>query len=321
MIFEKKILGIYKNLAYTRCDDKGCAYYFSSDDFPGMKKERYPLYSSLGHKLSAYLYSYADAKPGRLVIFEHGFFGGHRSYMREIEMLCRGGYLVLAYDHTGCMESGGETPGGMAQSLADLNDVINALKKDERFSGVDISVVGHSWGGFSTLNIVKYHPNISHIVAISGFVSVEMLVNSFFSGILRGYRKAVMALEHISNPVFVTASAIDTLKNSNVKSLLIYSDNDQMCKKSVHYDALAKSLSEKENVELLLVSGKGHNPNYTHSAVAYLGEYSKILSKLSRRGKLASAEQREKFVKSFDWWKMTEQDKNVWERIFVTLEK
>ena len=119
MIFEKKILEIYKNLAYRRCDDNGTAYYFSSDDFQGLKKEEYPFSASAGHKLSGYIYSYENAKEGRLIVFDHGFFGGHRSYMREIETLCRHGYMVFAYDHTGCMESGGETPNGMLRALKD----------------------------------------------------------------------------------------------------------------------------------------------------------------------------------------------------------
>lgn len=83
--------------------------------------------------------------------------------MKEIERLCRAGYAVLSYDHTGCMESGGTSPKGLAQSLCDLNDCIKAIKADTRFLGIDISVVGHSWGAFSTLNITSLHPEISHI--------------------------------------------------------------------------------------------------------------------------------------------------------------
>ena len=182
MIFEKQIVKQYKRMMCSRCDDTGRAFYFSADDFPGLHKEEYCFTASAGHMMKGYLYHYDNAIPGRLVIFDHGFGGGHRSYMKEIELLCREGYLVLAYDHTGCMESGGETPNGLAQSLCDLNDCINSVKKDSELSGSDISVVGHSWGGYSCLNIAALHPDISHIVVMCGFVSVELLVNSFFAG-------------------------------------------------------------------------------------------------------------------------------------------
>ena len=233
-------------------------------------------------------------------------------------MLCRHGYTVLAYDHTGCMESGGKDPNGFGQSLCDLNDCISTVKADERFKGLDISVMGHSWGAFSTLNISALHPEISHIVAMCGFVSVEEIVGTFFSGILKGYRKAILKLEKESNPVFAEFNAVKSLSESSVKALLIYSDDDQMCRR-VHYDILSSELKDKENIDIVLVNGKGHNPNYTADAVKYLNEFSVARAKLARNKK-ATAEEKAAFVASYDWNRMTEQDGAVWERIFAHLD-
>ena len=196
------IENIYRTKVFARCDDKGTAYYFSAKDFEGLNSVPYSFASSKGDTLKGNFYYYENPIKNRIVVFDHGFGGGHRSYMKEIEMLCRHGYLVFAYDHTGCMTSGGESPNGMAQSLCDLNDCIAMLKADDRFACMDISVMGHSWGGFSTLNISALHPEISHVVVLSGFVSVEELVKTFFSGILKWYRKAVLELERKANPKF-----------------------------------------------------------------------------------------------------------------------
>ena len=321
MIFEKQIVNIYKGMAYTRCDDNGTAFYFTSKDFEGLKCEAYPFRSSKGHNLSGYLYSYEDPIANRIVVFDHGFGGGHTSYMKEIEMLCRHGYLVFAYDHTGCMQSGGETPNGMAQSLCDLNDCINTLKSDKRFAGYDFSVMGHSWGGFSTLNISALHPDISHVVVLSGFVSVKLLVDAFFAGLLKPYRKAIMKLEYTSNPEFINYNAVQTLSDSKVKALLIYSDNDMLCSKKMHYDTLKNALEGKDNIKLHLEHGKGHNPNYKHDAVAYLGEYVNAKNKLIKKKKLVTDEQKKEFLASFDWDKMTKQDEAVWNMIFECLDK
>ena len=320
MIFEKKIVNIYKGMAYTRCDDNGTAFYFTAKDFPGLRSELYPFTSSKGHKLQGYLYYYEEPIEKRIVVFDHGFGGGHTSYMREIEMLCRCGYLVFAYDHTGCMESGGETPNGMAQSLCDLNDCINTIKADARFDGYGISVMGHSWGGFSTLNITALHPDISHIVVLSGFVSVEMLVSAYFSGILKPYRKPIMKLESASNPEFIKFNAVDTLKTSNTRALLIYSDNDKLCSKKVHYDTLYGALAGKDNITFMLERGKGHNPNYTANAVKLLGEYVTAKNKLTKEKKLITDVQKKAFIDSFDWKAMTEQDERVWNAILKHLE-
>lgn len=320
MIFEKQIVNIYKGMAYTRCDDNGTARYFTAKDFAGLSSEPYAFKSSKGHKLQGYLYSYENPIEKRIVVLDHGFGGGHTSYMKEIEMLCKHGYLVFAYDHTGCMESGGEMPNGMAQSLCDLNDCLTTLKKDPRFVGYDFSVMGHSWGGFSTLNISALHPDISHIVVLSGFVEVEMLINAYFGGILKPYRKPILALERESNPNFIKYNAIETLKNSNVKALLIYSDNDQLCSKKVHYDALYEALSNNKNVEFILENGKGHNPNYTADAVAHLGEYVATKNELTKKKMLETKEQKEEFLSCFDFDRMTKQDEKVWEKIFSHLD-
>lgn len=320
MIFEKKVIKMYGSMMLDRCDDNGNVFYFSAEDFPGLEKKSYSFKSSKGHDLQGYFYSYPDAKKDRLVIFEHGMGGGHRSYMKEIEKLCMQGYLVFSYDHTGCMESGGDTTGGLAQSLCDLNDLLNSLKNDEEYKNYDISVIGHSWGGFSSMNISAFHPEISHIVVISGFVSAEKMINSFFSGILKPYRKCIMEIEKKSNPSFVDSDGVDALKNTNAKVLLVYSDNDNLCKKEVHFDELKKELSDRKNISFLLEKNKGHNPNFTEDAVKYKDEFFAVLTKKMKKKELETSEQKEKFRKSYDWHKMTAQDEKVWKEIFKALE-
>lgn len=320
MIFEKQIVNMYRGMAYTRCDDNGTAYYFSADDFAGLHKESYRFKSSKGYNLQGYLYYYDNPVKDRLVVFDHGLGGGHRSYMKEIEKLCKHGFSVFAYDHTGCMESEGENPNGMAQSLCDLNDCITTLKNDTRFAKCDVSVMGHSWGGFSALNISALHPDISHVVVLSGFVSVELLINSYFSGILKGYRKAIMQIEQNANPDFVGYNAIESLSKSNAKVLLIYSDNDKLCRKTAHYDALEAGLKDKKNIKLLLVSNKGHNPNYTEDAVKYLGEYVSKRAKMIKKKQLQTDEQKKNFLATWDWNRMTAQDDTVWAETFNCLD-
>ena len=318
MIFEKQIINMYKGMIHTRCDDTETVFYFYPECFPNLKVTERSFKASAGHTLCGWFYEYENSVPERLIVFDHGFGGGHLAYMKEIEMLCKHGYKVFAYDHTGCMRSGGSSPNGLAQSLCDLNDCIAMLKADEGIAGCDISVVGHSWGAFSTLNIAALHPEISHIVALSGFVSVEEMIKTLFKGILKGYRNAVLDLESESNPIFVKFNAVETLKKSDVKALLIYSENDQMCHRR-HYDILKESLEEQKNVSFLLVPNKGHNPNYTENAVKLLEEFGKARAKLVRKKKLTK-EERSQFIASFDWEAMTAQDDSIWQKIFEHLD-
>ncbi len=319
MLFEKQIEKIYKGRVFARCDDRGVAYYFSEKDFPGLKAEKYDFISKKGNLLKGKFYYYENPIKNRIVVFDHGFGGGHLSYMKEIERLCRDGFLVFSYDHTGCMESEGETPGGLGQSLMDLDDCLTALKKEEKLKGYDFSVMGHSWGGFSTLNISALHPEISHVVVMSGFISVEKMLSQFFPDFLKGYRNVALNIERESNPESLKYNAVDTLKNMKAKALLIYSDNDKAVNRALHYDTLYNALKDKENITFRLETGKGHNPDYTKEAVGYFSEYMKALATKQKKNQLSTEEKKADFVASMKWDKITELDEGVFSEIIEFL--
>lgn len=321
MIFAKQIEKLYRSQLYVRNDNAMGIFYYDAEDFPGLNKYAYSFRANAGHNLQGYFYCYDAPKPGRLVVFDHGLGNGHRAYMKEIERLARAGYLVFSYDHTGCMESGGAHTNGFAQSLSDLDACLKTLKAEPELQGRKISVMGHSWGGFSTLNIAALHPDVAHVIVMSGFISVEQMVKQNFSGILSPWRKGLYELECAANPEYVKYSALDSLQKTDAQILLIYSDNDALVKKEYHYDPLEKALSGKENVQLLLVNGKGHSPNYTASAVKLKDTFFAQLEKLTKQKALSTDEQKRTFMESFDWAAMTEQDESVWQVILETLEK
>jgi pimeloyl-ACP methyl ester carboxylesterase len=292
-------------------------FYFEVKDFPGLSREEFRFKTKKNHILKGYFYSYPDPKPNRLIVFDHGMGVGHRAYMKEIEMLAREGYLVYAYDHTGCTESEGEHIMGLSGSLADLDACIIAMK-EKGFSSESISVVGHSWGAFSTMNIAALHPEISHVVAMSGFVSVPVMVSTFFAGPLKGYRQAILDLEMRSNPVYAQFNSVESLKTSGVKALLICSDNDTICK-PCHYEILKQGLEDVPTVKFLVAKNKGHNPNYTEDAATYVASFGKARAKFARKKK-ATDQKKADFVASYDWDRMTEQDESVWQVIFEHLE-
>nr|MBQ4318171.1 alpha/beta fold hydrolase [Clostridia bacterium] len=316
----KKIEQAFRAQVYSRSDDIGAVFYFSSDDFEGMVREEYPFTSSDGHKLSGYFYHYGKPKSGRFVVFDHGMGSGQRGYMKEIEHLARRGYLVFAYDHTGCMESGGTTTGGFPQSLKDLNDAITTLKADPKYSGCTYSVIGHSWGAFSTLNICALHPDITHICAMSGFISVEAILKQFFGGIMWIFGKRIYAAVRAENPDFAGYNAVETLKNAGCKALIIHSDDDPTVSCAKHFDVMQKALADKANIKFHKVTGKAHNPNYTEAAVKYKDEFFADFKQALSDGSLVFDEDKKKFKASYDWNRMTMQDDNIWKMIFEHLE-
>ena len=310
---------IYRQNLFIRNDNPNGIFYFTPKDFEGLQAYPYTFKSRMGHDLKGWFYCYENPAPDRLIVFDHGMGNGHRAYMREIERLAKGGFLVFSYDHTGCMASGGESTNGFAQSLKDLDDCMKALTAEPALSNRSIGVVGHSWGGFSTMNIAALHPDITHVVAMSGFVSVKRILEQTFAGPLKFFRKSLYDLEARTNPDYVEFDAVETLANTKAKVLLIASSDDKVVHKKCHYDVLHEALAGRENIRFLVTENKNHNPSYTCDAVRYKDDFFARFQKLQKKKQLETPAQQKAFMEQFDWHRMTEQDDAVWDEILKTL--
>ena len=317
MIFDSIILNAYKTQLLHRYDPDGSIFYYSAEDV-GLSYRPFEFKGDKGQTLRGFFYTAENVKPDRLIIFDHGMGCGHKAYTKEIFELCRRGYEVFAYDHTGTLSSDGEHIGGFSQSLADLDCAIDALKASGEVRDRELIVVGHSWGAFSTLNISAFHRDITHIVAMSGFVSVRDMIESIL-GKAKGYTPALFATEEASFPTYAYADARVSLKISDAKALIVHSMDDDTCPFS-HFEKLKAALSDRPGTELMAVNKKGHNPNFTEDAVAYKNAFFTELTRRRRKKLLATPEARAAFVASFDWERMTAQDGEFWDHVAEFIE-
>ena len=300
----------------SRLDPDGCVFYFSPDDFPGLKYDPIAFKNTKGDLLNGFIYSYPNHKTDRIVIFDHGMGAGHRAYMSEINKLAEHGYKVISYDHTGCAESEGEGILGFSGSLADLDCAIRAVKSSAEYSGLKITVVGHSWGAFSTLNITALHPDIESFVAMSGFISVRSMQKEKIGGVMSPWLKDLYDVEKRLNPDHYSYSALDTLAKTTSRGLIIHSDDDPIVSYKKNFLPLESAHSKRDNLTFVTLNSKRHSPNYTTEAVRYKDEYFETLGKLRKKKKLLTENQKQAFLDVYDWRKMTEQDENVWQIIF-----
>ncbi len=317
----KHLTKMYKDILFVRHDPDGRIFYFSYTDFDGLNKTPFEFKSRKGHILKGGFYYYDNPRQDRLIVFDHGLGVGHRGYMREIETICRKGYMVFTYDHTGCGDSEGESIQGLSGSLADLDDCIRTLKRIDSLSGMEISVIGHSWGGFSTLNILGYHHDIHSVVAMSAFISVPTMHSQIVPFIVFPFRKQLMELEDRTNHAHARSSALDVVNKTNKPILIIHSLDDSTVSAEKNILRLRKETCERTNLEFILQNGKGHSVNYTREAADYKREFFRTMDRLKKKGLLETEEQKSEFVSSYDWYAMTEQDEELWEKIFIFLEK
>lgn len=321
MIFEKKITDVYKRKLIRRLDADGSVFYFEKEDFPGLLSDEVSFLSDKGQRLVGQFYYRGTRRTDRLIMLDHGMGCGHVGYMQEINLLTEHGYTVFTYDHTGTRMSEGENIGGLTQSLADLDHAMKFVRSLDEYKDTKIAVIGHSWGGFSTINIPALHPDITHAVVLSPYISVRSLHGQILTGLLSLYKDSVYKVEADAFPDYVGYDGIESLRSSGVKALVIHSRDDDTCSFKKQFLVAQKALADCPRVEFIALNGKKHYPNYTTEAAQYKSEYNAIVKVLRKKRLLTTRDERVEFAMKQDWNKMTEQDMTVWERIFEFLEK
>ena len=321
MIFQKLVLNKFKRILLYRRDPDGSVFYFDKDNFDGLCSIDTHFFGDKGQRLSAHFYYRADRRTDRLIMFDHGMGCGHRAYMKEINTITERGYTVFTYDHTGTLDSEGADIGGFSQSLSDLDRAVKFVRSLDEYKDSKIAVIGHSWGGFSTMNIPALHPDITHVVPISGFISPKVVHEQVLIGPLKLYRNAMYSFEKERFPDYCHFDGRTSLEGVPTKALIIHSRDDGTCNFDIQFGKLEKALSGNTRVEFLALDGKDHHPHYTAEAVRQRKEYNAELRARKKKKKFPSRAALETFANSYDWHKMTEQDMDVWNRIFEFIEK
>ena len=210
---------------------------------------------------------------------------------------------------------------GLSGSLSDLDDCITALVNERGIPEKQISVIGHSWGGFSTMNILAYHPDLHSIVAMSGFISIKVMHDQILPFFLSPFKKRLYELEKRTNRKYADSNAIRVLSKTNRPVLIIHSMDDKTVSYKPNLEALSHELVDKTNIEYLLLNGSGHSPHFTSTAYSYMSSFMKDRGRLLKQGLLNTDEEKEEFLDLYDWLEMTEQNEYVWEQIFKFLGK
>ena len=311
----------YRQQTVHRYDDTGYLKYARAEDFPGLRDERL-AFASGPNRLAGHLYAY-EGCGDELIVFCHGIGGGHRSYLREIALLCGRGYPVFAYDNTGCFDSEGKDIGCMTQSLADLDSAVKYLKQSGRFRQyARVFVIGHSWGGFAAGNIASYQDGIAGVAVISGFISVERLLEDNLGSVKEFIRPfslwRLKAFERKAAPDYCGACTQDAVNGRKTRFLFAHSTDDPMVP-YVRHTGYLKEHADNPDVQYLIYDDRKHNPNYTADAAAYLTGTFAAFNAAMKAGEVKTLEDKQRFFADADWDRMTRQDEDFWDKVCAFL--
>lgn len=222
------------------------------------------------------IYSYPDMKYKGVIVFSHGMFSSHKSYMQEIIFFANQGYIVLGFDYMGTELSDGNSLRGFGNSLKCLDYAVRFVKNNNNLNKYKIIVVGHSWGGFAASNILKYHDDIYKVVALAPFSSIYRLLKGYSPKWLYPILPIMVWVDSLKCGKYSYASNIKTLKNKE-NFLVLHSKDDHMVK--IEYNTL-KLIKKNTKIKSIILDNKRHNPNYTEEAVKKLSEYSHLVKTL-----------------------------------------
>lgn len=264
--------------------------YFTAKDF-GLCAEEIVI-----GKLNGIIYSEDGATDENIIIFVHGMGPGHIAYTTEIAYFCRQGYTVIAVDSLGCNASGGRSIRGMYEGVKSALQTIDFAKK--QFPESRISLVGHSWGGYSVLCASALR-KVDKVIAISApsspvrtiYEGAGRVLSPFLAGECVPFWWLINLFIFGKNGNLNAAKCAD---KSGTPTLIIHGGIDGVVSplNAAYYRA------NGENVTKFLAEGKAHNPYNTVTAEQKLKELSYLLS-------------RKESLDGFDFQAATEEDEEV----------
>ena len=304
-----------------RCEGNPNLKYFTVDDFEELENKQIEFKSDKGQMLRGFIYKNKLVKEKDvkgLLIFVHGMGAGHFSYTTEINTLTKNGYKVLAYDNTGTCMSEGKCLNGFYQAVLDLKSCLEYVKTNEDLNKYNIGLIGHSWGAYSVVQVLKYRPNVKAVVALCGPDTFENIITSSmksFGNVLKPFIRFIIKNKFGKDGIQKSSDVLQNI-SENVSVLLIHGEADKICtyENSIVYNK--DKFEKNENIMTVSYEGKEHNLYQTIESEKYLNEvFGKIEEyKKSFKGKELE-EKLNKHYSSIDYNKITEEDDEVLETI------
>ena len=183
--------------------------------------------------LAGYLYRCQTPQArNALVVLAPGFHAGSDDYLWQTKALLDRGWSVFSFDPSGSFESSGDSYVGFPQEILDLNATIEYIEANDRFGYQNLSLLGHSRGGYAAGCVLSYDHDIDAVVTVSG-------VNSAMEGIMAYSSSAVGPLAYgnygflwlyqtmLFGAKTTNLSAYEEIMDSGVPTLVVHGTGDE----------------------------------------------------------------------------------------------
>lgn len=223
-------------------------------------------FENKGEILKGKIY-YRKNTDGDVILLCHGYGAGHEAYLTEINYYAQKGYTVIGFDYRGCVNSGGIMThfGG---SVEDLKACYEYLTKNFKLKDKNLYLWGHSWGAYTALCGTEFI-KAKKVIALCPFDTPVGVLTKFtlpyekkLCYLLKPFRFLYLKLKFGKTG---NISSFKTAEKSNILSLIILGEQDSVAPK-VTYSFTGN------NIKVLTLSDKGHNPYNSVEGEKYLNQ-------------------------------------------------
>lgn len=311
---------IYEDAFGDRIDtDSQFDLYLNQSDFPDLDFVEQTFPTDNGNQLSSWIYykngtNLRKNKISGLIVLSHGMGDGHHSYLPDIKALVEAGYIVFAFDNTGCAKSDGAGVKGFPQSIIDLDNALKYIGSDSYLSTLPVGVYGHSWGGYSAMNILHKDYPIKAVIERSGPITSKSVFMSEAYKEIGGFSKLlgpfVSLIEFVKFGDVSNYNAVEAINGVNIPVLLMHSRDDSMIPIEIS-PIIEKSNITNPKVEFRIFEDRGHDFLMSDEASEYQKEVLSYLNKLKGKYEKIPSEVKQEFINSVDKSRLNEIDLDI----------
>lgn len=244
------------------------------EDFEGLSRTEYDFTSDKGQHLKGYLYT-AGAEPHGILVMAHGLGAGHNSYMDCADFFAKNGYLVFAYDATGCDASEGEGVGGVPQGQIDLDYAIRFVEESGNFPELPVVLFGHSWGAYSACSVLTYHPEVKAVIECAGCNRSSDLFEAGgkqqAGDVIYTMMPFIKLHERIKYGKYAANTALDAFAATDTAVMAVHSEDDGVVPIQYGFDRYYEKYQSDPRFTFLRLADRGHN--YLFDDRSYLEEF------------------------------------------------
>ena len=255
----------------------------SVDRFDGLIVEECSFTSNRGQRLAGYLYRHRDVDPVALVIIAHGLGSGQNLYIDVADNFAANGFLVFAYDITGHDKSGGKASDGLEQGVIDLAHAIDYARGLPEAQGLPVCLFGHSWGGYSVMNVLNVRPDIAAVISVSGFDSAAEILRvkgrDFVGRAVSLLMPYARLYQRLRFGRYADFTAMEGFRNSSAAVMIIHSEDDTVVPIVLGYDRFYRHYGTDPRFEFIRFEDRGHSEIY------HVQPYRRHMRDLRRRAK------------------------------------